>query len=438
MAKKQAVNPAAELAKAIEESLVRRRSENAGYPASLRDVAFGVAPNVSESELRAALAKATATTRPVLAIDGDLDSLAVLNDKADIARLAGDECLLRQLCEALCSPQQPLVSVNEMAAAGVLAKKLVTPFKAHWGGRLKSGSLPSFVQAVTIPGKTPKATEIKLHDLRFPLPWLSLSKDLVRACVEQSGSRGVIAEWSALVAPFAGADSEKYVALARTCEPFQSQVVPVLTKDPSGWLMLTENAERVARDPRVLDRVFQSSLKASDTAVEVGVLKKQKLLNPLLATAFSLYLDELSENSPAGFGVLRHSKKLLLFRLCDVSRGSSAEEVQPAAPRDAEVVQPRSQPTPEQATTFAAAFGQVFARLDASEGGYNLVKLLPLRLALSQYDRATFDAELHALRLARQYSLMPSEGNGITLSDPEMNAGIQEAGTRLVYCKKIG
>ncbi len=436
MAKKQAVDPAASLAKAIAESLERRRSEQGGYPASLREVASDVAAGIHETDLRAALAKAPLKTRCILAIDGDLDSLAILNDKEDIERLVGDERLLRLLCERLCSPQQPMISVKEMAAAGVLAKKLVTPFKSHWAGRLKSGTLPSFVNAAKAPGKTAKATEQKLHDLRFPLPWLTLSTDLVRALKPSAGSLGVITEWSTLLAQVPGAAPETYTALARASEPFQSQVIPVFAKESNGWLVLSENAERGVRDPRILDRIFQSLLKAGDDAVELGVLKKQKLLSPRLSPAFSRHVDEISVNCPAGFGVLHFAKRDLLFRLRDVTGCSRGMGDHPAVPHEPEVVRPI--PTPSDGTTFADAFDHAFARLDASDGGYNFVKLLQLRQALPQYGRAEFDSGLHTLRLARRYSLMPSEGNGISLSDQEHDAGIQEAGSRLVYCKKMG
>lgn len=50
MAKMTAIDPAASLAKAIVESLVRRRRENAGYPVSLREVARGVAADISEAD----------------------------------------------------------------------------------------------------------------------------------------------------------------------------------------------------------------------------------------------------------------------------------------------------------------------------------------------------------------------------------------------------
>ena len=57
MAVKKAVDPAVSMAKAIMESLARRRSEGAGYPASLREVARNFASDISEADLRAALVK---------------------------------------------------------------------------------------------------------------------------------------------------------------------------------------------------------------------------------------------------------------------------------------------------------------------------------------------------------------------------------------------
>ncbi len=441
MAKKKADDSATSLAKRIVQSLELRRAASSGYPASLREVARDVGFEVSEFEVRAALAKPPLKSGCILSVDGDLDSLAVLNETADIERLVGDERLLRTLCENLCSPQLPIISVKEIVAAGLLAKKLNKPFTLMWEGRIKSGDLPPFVEVVSVPGKTAKSSTNKLHDVRFPLPWLSLSRDLVQAMQPSGDAEGLIVEWSTLAGRVPGADHKAYAVLARTSEPFQSQVIPVFAKEPGGWLVLIANAERSASDPRILDRVYRATLKKGDTAVDVAALKKQKLLSPHLTAAFTRVVDQMASQCPEGFGVVRLGKKSILFRLRDVPGGSWSHQPSAVSDQPAQSGSPLpARPTePQRAdeASFERAFQEAFGRLDANDGGYNFVKILHLRSALPQYTRMEFDAGLHGLRLARRFSLVSSEGNAITLTDQEREAGILEAGTRLVYCKQI-
>lgn len=438
MAKTKAIDPAARLAQDIHQAFERRRTEGIRYPCSLRDVARDVATEVSDSELLAASTKLPLKKYWIPAIEGDIDSPAVLNDKEDIQRLVGDERVLRLLLERLCSPQLPVASAKELATAGVLAKKLSTAFKSHWEGRLKAGNVPSFAAVATIPGKTAKSTTYKLHDLRFPLPWLSLSKSLVQALQQPSTSGGVVAHWSELVSRVPGAAQESIAALARQCEPYKSQVIPVFAKEPLGSLVLLENVERAVKDPRVFDRIYQATRKLNDTAVDVAALQTSKGFSPKLAAVHPKFIERMVAEGtvPSGYGMIRVGKKVFLFRLEDV-RGaagtpSAASSKQPSSER-----QTVHSPTTAAPSGFASAFTQAFERLDAQDGGYNFVKLLQLRNALPQYSRSAFDAGLEQLRKERQFSLEASEGLLVTLSEQERAAGIIEAGRQLIYCKRI-
>ena len=438
MAKTKAIDPAARLAQDIHQAFERRRTEGTRYPCSLRDVARDVVTEVSDSELLAASTKVPLKKSWIPAIEGDIDSPAVLNDKEDIQRLVGDERVLRLLLERLCSPQLPVVSTTELATAGVLAKKLSTAFKSHWEGRLKTGNIPSFAAVVTIPGKTAKSTTYKLQDLRFPLPWVSLSKSLVQALQQPSPSGGVVTHWSELVSRVPGAAQESIAALARQCEPYKSQVIPVFTKEPLGSLVLLQNVERAVKDPRVFDRVYQATRKPKDTAVDVAALQKSKVFSPELAAVHAWGIERMVAEGtvPPGYGMIRVGTKAFLFRQADVGGAVGTPSAAPSKQPSPEHPAVHSHATAD-TSGFAAAFTQAFERLDAQDGGYNFVKLLQLRNALPQFSRSTFDAGLEQLRKERQFSLEASEGLLVTLTEQERAAGIIEAGRQLIYCKRI-
>ncbi len=108
----------------------------------------------------------------------------------------------------------------------------------------------------------------------------------------------------------------------------------------------------------------------------------------------------------------------------------------------APVSRPASSPPPGEdsgaapTTSFAEAFDAVFSRLDHESGGKNFVKLLSLRRALAQYPRRVFDQELNALRRAGQFSLDAAEGTHDRTTPEEREAGVVEAGRRLLYCAR--
>ncbi len=436
MARKKDVDPATALAQSLGKAFERRRSEGAGYPATLREVARDVAGEISDADLKVALTKAPLKTGCILSMDADLDSLAILNDSADIERLVGDERLLRGLCEKRCSAEQPVISVKELAQPGLLAKKLAKSFQTVWNGRLKAGELPAFVQVVTIPGKTAKSTESKLHDVRFPLPWLTLSQVLVQELKRETASTGPLVDWSTLAASVPPGTPPAFVALARASEPFRSAVIPVFAKEPDGCLVLAENAEQGGSDPRLFERVYAAALKSGDTAVDAALLKKQKLLSPPMSAAFLRAFDQmlLDRAFPTDYGVIRVGAKKYLFRLADLPN-PARHDVRSASKPVAVAV--TTLPESSAGEGFAQAFGEAFNRIDAREGGYNFVKLLHLRNALPAYPRVLFDAGLDALRKNRLYSLESSEGHVVSLSEEEREAGIVEAGRQLIYCKRV-
>jgi len=436
MAVKKAVDPAVSLAKAVVEHLVRRRSEKAGYPALLREVARDVAPDISETDLRAALAKAPLKSC-VLALDGDLDSLSVLKDKEDIELLASNERVLRSICEKMCSPQCPTLDLA--SGSKLLSTALRKPFVTVWQDRIAAGRLPDFVRAV-LPAKAKGQTKLKpvLHDVRFPLPWVDLSERLVREMERCQGQGELLVEWSSLLSAVGPSDAG-VLQRARETEPIRSRVVPIFIKEAEGLVVLAENAERCASDPRILDRLTRTALIAGDTAVDVAKLKGQavlKLLSPQIAKAFSQTVDRMTSGDgvPKGYGLIRVAKKTYLFRLSDICGMANTDDRSRSLHGQTSDASAHSNAHEEE---FAPAFREAFDRLDAREGGYNFVKLLHLRNALPRYPRPVFDAELEALRKERKFSLESSEGHLVSLTEQEREAGIMESGRQLIYCKRV-
>ena len=94
----------------------------------------------------------------------------------------------------------------------------------------------------------------------------------------------------------------------------------------------------------------------------------------------------------------------------------------------------------DQSAAFARDIDVAFDRLDPPDkkgGRANYVTLRLLREALPQYDRKTFDAEIHKLRRARRYSLDASDGRHVRMTRAEQDAGIEEAGSLLVYAAQV-
>lgn len=85
---------------------------------------------------------------------------------------------------------------------------------------------------------------------------------------------------------------------------------------------------------------------------------------------------------------------------------------------------------------FAEAFREAFEQLDRDNGSTNFVTLADLRRALPEFDRVAFDAGLRQLRIDGQFSLDSHEGQTGSLTPEEREAGVQEAGSLLVYVSR--
>jgi len=192
----------------------------------------------------------------------------------------------------------------------------------------------------------------------------------------------------------------------------------------------------------VLEYVLGRAQTKSNAAFSAAELQKRvrgasagKVLREALQAAFA------SGELPSGVAALPRKGTVVFFRVADMVTGrsnprphSSRPPTPPPSAHSADAPRTDSTPAPKD---FAPLFDRAFRELDAAGQGLNHVKLHALRQALPQFDRTTFDAELRKLRLAGRYDLNPTEGTHGRLTDEEREAGIVEAGLRLVFCQRV-
>ena len=138
---------------------------------------------------------------------------------------------------------------------------------------------------------------------------------------------------------------------------------------------------------------------------------------------------------PPGVGFLRSNTTVYAFLLDDVAGRSVATSATPVRDQTPAVSTPDPSPA-SSPTEFAPAFREAFARLNQRNGGTNFVRLIELRQALPQFDRATFDSELQELRRGWEFSLEAHEGLHVQISPEERASGIPEMGTLLIYVSR--
>lgn len=218
---------------------------------------------------------------------------------------------------------------------------------------------------------------------------------------------------------------------------------------------LDEAAEEVA--PAVLIALLKQT-KESSRADTVANLKKkltEKIKKPF-QTAINRGIERRS--LPPEIGWLKYNSTKILFLLSAVESSGAPAPVGSngqgsPAPRNqgmpsvagsthgtasAIEAEPRVADTKSTAlaTDFASAFRAAFDRLDRQNRSTNFVRLLDLRRALSEFDRERFDEGLRQLRIDDEFTLDSHEGRHGPLSEEEREAGVQEAGSLLVYVSR--
>lgn len=141
---------------------------------------------------------------------------------------------------------------------------------------------------------------------------------------------------------------------------------------------------------------------------------------------------------PEGIAWVINKGKIYLFLAENLRTGARAPVASPGPPTPP-VPPVESLPAPmiaEPSREFASEFRAAFDMLDRHNGATNFVKLRDLRERLAWAGREDFDAGLRALRLAGEFALDSHEGLHGELSAADRDAGVQEAGSLLVYVSR--
>lgn len=191
--------------------------------------------------------------------------------------------------------------------------------------------------------------------------------------------------------------------------------------------------------PEVLGHVLQFILSQIQTrkcqafsAADLG-----KKIRGLAGTKVRKALESAlgADRLPPGLGAIQRNT-MVFFRLEDLITGRGVGgQVGPETTSDRKDTGRSS--TRVSISDFRKHFDAAFDDLDQAGRNLNFVKLSALRTALPEFEREAFDAGLRALRIEGRYDLNSAEGTHGQLTREEREAGIVEAGTRLVYCQRI-
>jgi hypothetical protein len=181
-----------------------------------------------------------------------------------------------------------------------------------------------------------------------------------------------------------------------------------------------EDANRIAGSRSIFDTAFEAAKRGGSDIFTSADLKK--LVPKTLQKDFQASVDGWARTGKAPFPgvlVLRQktgkTTKLFLHRL-ESQRPATVVQQPGAATRD-----------------FARDFARAFERLDRASGNKNYVLLHDLRRALPDVDRTEFDNRLKELRLAKQFTLDSPDGRHVRLTPEQLDAGIREGSSNLVY-----
>jgi hypothetical protein len=181
-----------------------------------------------------------------------------------------------------------------------------------------------------------------------------------------------------------------------------------------------EDEKSVAAARATLDDAFEAAKRGGSDIVTPAELVKCAPRS--LQKAFRASVDGWARTGKAPFPgviVLRHKAgrkaTLYLHRLESPAPATAVRQPRPIS-RD-----------------FTREFLREFERLDRASGNNNYVLLHDLRRALPDIERAEFDSRLKDLRLAKLFTLDSPDGRHVSLTAEQLDAGIREGSSNLVY-----
>lgn len=306
--------------------------------------------------------------------------------------------------------------------------------------------------------KKPKNFGVKefLADSGLGKPFAELKAEFQAALERRIQLSGVPAELNDLIVPQVTAAqlAEKLVAVIRSQRRLGGGAYPV---PPDQWSSLGVQVDKKSLAAALKQTAFKSA---------VTILKSKRYL--LTADLESPPAAWIGEALAAALGATANGKNTVLSAadlsaiLLGKAEAGFAQAVERTAERGelgAEVawlwqkgvrlflrrgdIEPKTPSRPAAVVAphiasgdFNARFHAAFDRANAKSGGRNFVKLFDVRRELPDVPPEVFNAGLRELRLADRYAINSSEGGERTLTAAEREAGIQEAGSLLVYISR--
>jgi hypothetical protein len=190
---------------------------------------------------------------------------------------------------------------------------------------------------------------------------------------------------------------------------------------------LPEDAALIASSEQLIIHVVEHARTASTNLHTISALKARlpsNLQDGFNASVRDRTRDDANVRLPAGVGMLSGRKHPYLFLLRDVKSAELS---------NAELKPPVQKPARPPDAPFEVEFAHAFDELDQQSGRRNVVLISDLRRRLAQIPRPDFDKGLNELRRSKQYSLDSADGRQGRLTPEQVEAGIREAGSVLVY-----
>jgi hypothetical protein len=190
-------------------------------------------------------------------------------------------------------------------------------------------------------------------------------------------------------------------------------------------VFLVEDADDVLGRDSVLRQVVRLARTGDTQACDLAALKLAlpEGLKVSFAAAFERRTQDGAGPMPSGLGVLKRNGAPLLFLIEDaLERAAEPVSVWVTPPPVVDLLEP-----------FPEVFGRAFDELNQQTGRRNYVLLHDLRKRLAAIPRPDFDQGLNELRRSKKYSLDSADGRHGRLTPEQIDAGIREAGSVLVY-----
>ena len=247
-------------------------------------------PGLTAEVAHAALQKAPAKSRIVVAIPNDPSSPLVL--KENLESLAQNETFLKALADRGCTadiPVRPLAELTQPVQRPL--KKLIDQFWPGNFARLPAGLSPMSVGSG-------KKKLFAIHDERFPLPEVELSRRLVSELQQRkaSGDERYPCLWQSLMDSLASAPDDELVRRAVQQAPFAGHAREIST--PGGiWVALKEDVSEILRRESFLRRLVENTCQAATPEVKLSVLARQ--LPKDLQPEFLLHWHSVAESNRA-------------------------------------------------------------------------------------------------------------------------------------------